>query len=91
MGRGRDPRASGAWAGPGLGKDLDGVGLIIMRWADLECKEGRVGEEPWSERRNLRGVGPAMKGGANEVWARRRTDVGVVYHWQGRDGSDGTF
>lgn len=40
MERGRDPRAGGAWAGPELGKDLDGMGLIIMRGADLEWRGG---------------------------------------------------
>lgn len=27
-------------AGPELGKDIDGMGLIIMRRADLEWREG---------------------------------------------------
>jgi hypothetical protein len=40
---------------------------------------------------NLSCEGRAMKGGANKVWARRRTDVGVAYLWQKRDGSDGMF
>lgn len=51
-------------------------------------------EEPWYERyerRNLRGVGPAMKGGANKVWASRRTDMDVAYRGQKLDGSDGMF
>lgn len=72
MGRGPDPRAAG---GPGRGqgwekdRDLGGGGANHNEGASLDCKEGRVGEEPWFERRNLRSVGPTMKGGANKVRA----------------------
>lgn len=85
VGTGLNPRAGGAWAGQGREKNQDLAG------AGLDCQEGRAGEEPWCERRNLRGVGPAKKSRANKVWARRRTEVGVAYRWQKCDGSDGSL
>lgn len=79
MGKGLDPRVEGAWVRPGLGKGSGrGGGANHNEGASLDCKKGRVGKEPWFERRNLRGVGPPMKGGANKVWARLIVGSGLM-------------